>query len=237
MQAPNIALVQTEAASSLVLGTRRESQMKAWLGDPSDPSLEHDTEVSHAILGAHSALRSGAETITALTSDATRSDPERHAVGGEVSARTVAKLEEVQRKLTAKANAYEAAGIETINSAFALKSDDKFMHEQWMGFIHREAANTDGGYGNISAALAKHRGLANVIVSMPAELLNVASAQLDRWKIAAITKWEPRAQENLQMAEDLREVAGRYTRIVGMVRLNFHSPAIAAKTATRVRLT
>lgn len=232
--APNVALVNTEAAVSLIQGTQRDSQLKAWLGDPSQ--FEHITEVSAAIISAHSALRSGADTITALTGDATRSEPERHAVGGEVSARTVAKLEAAQDTLTRHAAAYQAAGEEALRSKFALKPDDRFMHEQWMAFIHREAANKDGGYSNITAALAKHRDLANVIMKLPAELLNVAPAQLDRWKVAAITKWEPGIQDSLQMAEDIREVASRYSRVIGMVKTNFHSKGIAAKVATRVRL-
>jgi hypothetical protein len=38
------------------------------------------------------------------------------------------------------------------------------------------------------------------------------------------------------MAADVKDVASRYTRIVGMVRLKFHSPVVAAKVATRVWL-
>lgn len=231
-----VALVDTPAAEQFVQGTQRPSQLKAWLGDPSSPSFEHDNDVRNAITAAHTALTKGSETITALCADVTRSPAELHAVGAEVSSRTIAALEQAQSTLARNANAYEKAGVEALNSAFALKPDDKFMHEQWIGFVHREAANPDGGYGRISEALAKHRGLANVIMSLPAELLNVAPAQLDRWKIAAITKWEPGIQASLQTAEDIRDVASRYVRVIGMVRTNFHNPAIAAQMATRVRL-
>lgn len=233
---PNIALVNTPAATEFILGTRRPTQVKAWLGDPSNPSFELDGDIRNEITAAHTALAKGAETITALTGDMTRSEPEKHAVGAEVSARTVAALETAKDALVRNANAYEAAGKEALASAFALKPDDRFIHEQWLGFVHREAANADGGYGNISAALAKHRDLANVIMKLPPELLNVAPTQLDRWRVAAITKWEPSAQASLQMAEDIRDVADRYVRVIGMVKTNFANPAIAAKVATRVRL-
>lgn len=207
--------------------------MKAWLGDPSQ--FEHDTEVSSAIISAHSALRSGAETITALTGDATRSEPERHAVGGEVSARTVAKLEEVERKLTANANAYTASANEALKERFALKPEDGWMNDKWVGFI-REQAGVEGGYAKIGEAMLKHRELATLIIKMPAELLGIPERQLQTWRVKAVEKFEPEIQSAAQLGEDIRDIAGRYKRMVGMVKLNFHSPVIAAKVATRVRL-
>jgi hypothetical protein len=232
--APNIALNNTEAAVSLVSGTQRDSQMKAWLGDPSQ--FEHDTEVSAVISDAHSALRSGAETITKLTDDATRSEPERHAVGGEVSARTVAKLEQAQRKLTAKANAYAKGANDALKERFALKAEDSWTNDKWLGLI-RDEAGKEGGYAVISDLIPKHRDLATLIVKMPTPLLGIPERQHTTWMVKAVSKWEPEIQAGLQMAEEIHDVSSRYTRIVGMVRLNFHNPAIAAKVATRVKLT
>ena len=171
-----------------------------------------------------------------MTGDATRSEPERHAVGGEVSARTVAKLEEVQRKLTANANAYTKSADAALKERFALKSEDSWLNDKWLGFV-REQAGVEGGYGVIGETMLKHRELATVIIKMPAELLGVPERQLQAWKVKAVSKWEPEIQAAAQMGEDIREVASRYTRIVGMVRLNFHSPGVAAKVATRVKLT
>lgn len=232
--APNIALVQTEAAVSLIQGTQRDSQMKAWLGDPSQ--FEHDTEVSAVIIGAHSTLRSGAETITALTSDATRSDPERHAVGGEVSARTVAKLEEAQRTLTARAKSYAKAANDALTERFALKAEDGWINDKWLGLV-RDEAGKEGGYGVIGELISQHRDLATLMVKMPTPLLGIPERQHTAWKVKAVSKWEPEIQAGLQMAEDIHDVASRYTRVIGMTRLNFHTPAIAAKVATRVKLT
>ena len=234
MQAPNIALVNTEAAVSLIQGTQRDSQMKAWLGDPSQ--FDHDTEVSAAIIGAHSALCSGGETITALTGDATRSEPERHAVGGEVSARTVAKLEEVQRTLTVKARAYAKAANDALAERFTLKTEDGWTNDKWLALV-RDEASKEGGYGKISDLISKHRDLATLIIKMPTPLLGIPERQHTTWKVKVVSKWEPEIQAGLQMAEDIHHVASRYTRIMGMVRLNFHSPVIAAEVATRVKLT
>ncbi|MDM7956601.1 hypothetical protein [Blastomonas sp.] len=232
--APNIALVNTEAAVSLIQGTQRDSQMKAWLGDPSQ--FEHNTEISGAINSAHSALRSGAETITALTGDATRSDPERHAVGGEVSARTVAKLEEVQQRLKANADAYAQAANQALKERFALKSENAWLNDKWLGFV-RETYAKEGGPATIRETMLQHRDLATLMVKMPTPLLGIPEKQHQEWRVKAVEKFEPEIQSGLQMAEDIRDVASRYTRIVGMVRLNFHSQGIAAKVATRVRLT
>ena len=232
--APNIALVNTEAAVSLIQGTQRDSQMRAWLGDPSQ--FEHDTDTSAAIVSAHSALRSGAETITALTGDATRSEPERHAVGGEVSARTVAKLEEAQRTLTAKAKAYAKAANDALTERFTLKTEDGWTNDKWLALV-RDEAGKEGGYGKIGEMISQYRDLATLMVKLPTPLLGVPERQHTAWKVKAVSKWEPEIQAGLQMAEDIHDVASRYTRIVGMVRLNFHSPGVAAKVATRVKLT
>lgn len=232
--APNIALVNTEAAVSLIQGAGRDSQTKAWLGDPSQ--FEHDTEVSGAIMSAHSALRSGADTITALTGDATRSEPERHAVGGEVSARTVAKLEEVQRKLTANANAYAKSASDALAERFVLRPENNWLYDKWVGFV-RENVGVEGGYGTIRETMLAHRDLATLMVKMPTPLLGIPERQHQDWRVKAVEKYEPEIQAGFQMAEDIRDVASRYTRMIGMVRLNFHSSAIAAKVATRVKLT
>jgi len=210
--------------------------MKAWLGDPSDPSLEHDTKVTGAISVAHTALRNGVETITALTGDMTRSDPEKHAVGGEVSARTVAKLDEVQRTLTAKANAYTKAADEALKERFTLKAEDGWTNNKWCDFI-REQAAVEGGYGVISETMLQHRDLATLIIKMPSVLLGIPPRQHEIWRVKAVEKFEPEIQAAAQMGADIREIASRYVRVIGLVKTNFHTPAIAAKVATRVKLT
>ncbi|MGJ3628506.1 hypothetical protein AB5I41_19050 [Sphingomonas sp. MMS24-JH45] len=59
----------------------------------------------------------GAATIKALTADQTRNEPQKHEAGGEVSAKTVAKLEETQRILQAQSNAYQAGGERTLETS------------------------------------------------------------------------------------------------------------------------
>ncbi|MFN3846525.1 MAG: hypothetical protein ACK4RZ_12005 [Paracoccaceae bacterium] len=210
--------------------------MRAWLGDPSSPSFEHDNDVKNAIIGAHTALRSGATKITALTGDMTRSEPERHHVGGQVSAQTVAALESAQATLKSRANAYEATAKEALRDRFAMKADDKWVYDRWAGFVEREAKNPDGGYANVSAAIGKHRDLAVVMMKLPPELLGVPSEQHVRWQTAAVEKWEPEIGDGFQMAQTIRDVADRYVRITAMVKLNFHSPVIASRMKTRVAI-
>lgn len=231
---PNIALVKTDAAVEFILATERPSQVKAWLGDPSQ--FEADAEASTAITNAHGALRSGATKIRALTEDATRpSDPERHAAGAKVSAETVAVLERAQATLKSRANAYAAAADEALKTRFALKAEAAWTNDKWLGFI-RETYGKEDGPATIRETMLQHRDLATLIVKMPTPLLGIPERQHHEWRVRAIEKFEPEIQVAAQMGADIRDIADRYVRVVGLVRLNFHSPAIAAKVATRVAI-
>ncbi len=234
MTAPNIALVNTEAATEFVMGIQRDTQLTAWLG--SVERFQQDAEVSGAIISARTALRNGGAKITELTGDLTRSEPERHHVGAEVSARTVTALENARSKLLQHASAYEGSAIEAMKERFTLRSEDNWIYDKWLGFVHGEARNTDGGYANIREHMLKHRDLATLMVKMPTPLLGIPESQHEDWKLKAVEKWEPEIQDAAQMGADIRDLASRYPRVIGMVKTNFHSPVIASRMKTRVSL-
>jgi len=233
LTAKKVALVDTPAAVEFIQGTQRDSQKKAWLGDASQFD---DPDVKNAINGAHTALAKGAETITALTSDATRSEPEKHAVGAEVSSRTVAALEQTQTTLASIAKRQADSAAEALANAFPLQPGNAFLYDRWIGFVRDEAKNGDGGYGNITAAVTKYADAATVIMRLPPPLLGIPEAQHDRWKAAAIAKHAPHVNDTADKATAIRDLAAKYTRVIGMVKTNFHNAAIAAQMATRVRL-
>lgn len=233
MTAPNIALVQTEAATEFVLGIQRDSQVNAWLGEVEQ--FPQDQEARGAIISAHTALRNGGATITELTGDLTRSEPERHHVGAEVSARTVASLENSRAVLTRIAEAYESTAVDAIKERFALKSDDNWIYDKWLGFV-RESYGKEDGPATIRETMLAHRDVATLIVKLPSPLLGIPERQHNDWKLKAIEKWEPDIQAAAQMGADIREVASRYPRVIGMVKSNFHSPVIASRMKTRVSL-
>lgn len=226
-------MVKTEAAETFILGTRRPSQLKAWLGDASQFD---DPNAKNAINAATEALTKGAETISALTGDVTRSEPERHAVGAEVSARTVAALEQAQATLKGRADALANETANALANAFPLQPGNAFLYDRWIGFIRDEAKNGDGGYGNITAAVTKYGDAATVIMRLPPPLLGIPEAMHDRWKTAAIAKHAPHVNDTADKATAIRDLAAKYTRIAAMVKTNFHSPVIAGQMATRVRL-
>lgn len=221
-----------EAATDFVQGIERPTQLTAWAGN-AEP-FKDDPIVYNAIKGGHEALLKGAATIKALTADLTRNEPQKHEAGGEVSAKTVAKLEETQRILQAQANAYQAGGDEALKEAFAIKGEDKWLYDRWLSFVDREAVNGEGGFTNIRKAMLSNRELATVIMKMPGELLNLPGDFLQTLRVKAVEKYQPNIQEAYQRAEDLRDLAGKFTSLIGRVKLNFHSPLIAKKMATRV---
>ena len=168
MPTPGYALSNMpEAATDFIMGIERPVQRQAWVGNP-EP-FKDDNAVYNAIQAGHEALINGAETIKALTADQTRSEPERHAAGGEVSAKTVAKLEESQRILQAQANGYQAVGDEALNAAFPMKDGDKWLYDRWLSYVEREAKNQSAGFGNITKAALANRELSTVLMKMPAE--------------------------------------------------------------------
>ncbi|QYU68863.1 hypothetical protein J4558_01550 [Leptolyngbya sp. 15MV] len=233
MTAPNIALVNTEAATEFVMGIQRDTQLTAWLG--SVERFQQDAEVSGAIISARTALRNGGAKITELTGDLTRSEPERHHVGAEVSARTVTALENARSKLMQYANAYEGSALAAVKERFTLRSEDNWIYDKWLGFV-RQQYSEEGGPANIRENMLKHRDLATLFVKMPTPLLGIPEVQHDDWKLKAVEKWEPEIQEAAQMGADIRDLASRYPRVIAMVKTNFHSPVIASRMKTRVSL-
>lgn len=233
MTAPNIALVQTEAATEFVMGIQRDSQVNAWLGEVEQ--FPQDQEARGAIISAHAALRNGGAKVTELTGDLTRSEPERHHVGAEVSARTVAALENSRAVLARIASAYESTAFDAIKERFALKSEDNWIYDKWLGFI-REAYGQEDGPATIRETMLSHRDVARLMVKLPSPLLGIPERQHSDWKLKAIGKWEPDIQAAAQTGADIRELASRYPRVIGMVKTNFHSPVIASRMKTRVSL-
>lgn len=221
-----------EAATDFIQGIERETQLDAWCGR-AEP-FKDDPTIYNAMMAGREALVNGASKIKALTADQTRNEPQKHEAGGEVSAKTVAKLEETQRTLQAQANAYQAGGDEALKEAFAIKDGDKWLCDHWLSYVAREAKNQDGGFANIRKAATTHRELAAVIMKMPGELLGLPADFLQSVRVKAVEKFHPEIQEAWQRAEDLRDIAGRYTSLAARVKLNFHNPSIARKMATRV---
>ncbi len=223
-----------EAATDFIQGIERPTQLNAWTGD-AEP-FKDDPTVYNAMMAGREALVNGASKIKALTADLTRNEPQKHEAGGEVSAKTVAKIEESQRILQAQANAYQAGGDAALKEAFAIKDGDKWLYDRWLSYVEWEAKNQDGGFANIrKAALANHE-LATVLMKMPAELLGLPGDFLNTVRTKAVEKFHPEIQEAYQRAEDLRDIAGRYTSLAARVKLNFHNPSVARKMATRVAL-
>ncbi|GAY21199.1 hypothetical protein SFOMI_1734 [Sphingobium fuliginis] len=192
--------------------------------------------VFNAINAGRTALTNGAAKIRALSSDLTRSEPQRHEAGGVVSAKTVDALEETQRILNARANAYQAAGDEALRDAFPVKAEDTWLHDRWLSFLEREVANQDGGLGNIRKATMANPSLATVIAKMPAELLPVKGDFLARLREEVIDKFHPNIGEAFERAGQMRELAGKYMSLAARVKLNFHSPLHASKMKTRVEV-
>jgi len=230
----NIALVKTDAAVSMLQGIERPSQMNAWLGDAEQ--FQQDQEVRGAVLRAHTALRDGGEKIKLLTLDETRSEPERHYVGGQVSERTVGTLDNTQKVLLRNAAVHHDAAMEALKERFAMRSDDKWLYDRWVGYVEREGSNSDGGYSNIRESMLANRDLAVVLHKVPYQLLGLPVEQVVKWQAKAVERWEPEVQKAFQYAEELRDLAGRYPMVIGMVKLNFHSPVHASKMKTRVSL-
>lgn len=135
-------------------------------------------------------------------------EPERHAVGGEVSARTVAKLEEAERKLTANANAYAKSAADALAERFVLRPENNWLYDKWVGFVRDNVAK-EGGYGTIRETMLQHRDLATLMVKMPTPLLGIPERQHQEWRVKAVEKFEPEIQAGLQMAEDIRDVRWR----------------------------
>lgn len=81
-----------EAATDFIQGIERETQLDAWCGR-AEP-FKDDPTIYNAMMAGREALVNGASKIKALTADQTRNEPQKHEAGGEVSAKTVAKLEE-----------------------------------------------------------------------------------------------------------------------------------------------
>ena len=104
------------AATDFIMGVERPSQLDAWAGK-AEP-FKDDPVTYNAIQAGREALTNGAAKIRALSSDLTRSEPQRHEAGGVVSAKTAGALEDTQRILNARANAYQAAGDEALREAF-----------------------------------------------------------------------------------------------------------------------
>lgn len=223
-----------EAATDFIQGIERPTQLTAWAGN-AEP-FKDDPTVYNAIKAGHEALLKGAATIKALTADQTRNEPQKHEAGGEVSAKTVAKLEETQRILQGQANAYQAGGDERLKEAFAINDGDKWLCDHWLSYVGREAKNQDGGFANIRKAATTHRELAAVIMKMPGELLGLPADFLQSVRVKAVEKFHPEIQEAWQRAEDLRDIAGKFTSLISRTKLNFHSPLIARKMATRVNV-
>ena len=223
-----------EAATDFIQGIERPTQLNAWTGD-AEP-FKDDPTVYNAMMAGREALVNGASKIKALTADLTRNEPQKHEAGGEVSAKTVAKLEETQRTIQAQANAYQAGGDEALKEAFAINDGDKWLCDHWLSYVGREAKNQDGGFANIRKAATTHRELAAVIMKMPAELLGLPGDFLQSVRVKAVERFHPEIQQSWQRAEDLRDIAGRYTSLAARVKLNFHNPSVARKMATRVNV-
>jgi hypothetical protein len=223
-----------EAATDFIQGIERPTQLTAWTGD-AEP-FKDDPTVYNAMMAGREALVNGAAKIKALTADLTRNEPQKHEAGGEVSAKTVAKLEESQRIIQAQANAYQAGGDEALRDAFAINDGDKWLCDHWLSYVGREAKNQDGGFANIRKAATTHRELAAMMMKMPAELLGLPGDFLQSVRVKAVERFHPEIQQAWQRAEDLRDIAGRYTSLAARVKLNFHNPTIARKMATRVNV-
>lgn len=235
MATPGYALSSMpEAATDFIQGIERPTQLNAWAGN-AEP-FKDDPIVYNAIMGGHEALLHGAAKIKRLTNDETRSEPERHAAGGELSAKTVAKLEEAHNVLNAQANAYQAGADAALKEAFALKDGDKWLYDRWLSYVEREAKNQDGGFANIRKATLANRELATVLMKMPGELVGLPADFLQTVRVKAVEKFHPEIQDAFQRAEDLRDVAGRYKSLIARVSLNFHNPLIAKKMKTRVEV-
>lgn len=233
MTTPGYALSgMPEAATDFIQGIERPTTLTAWAG--SAEPFQDDPVCYNAIKASHEALLHGATKIKALTADLTRNEPQKHEAGGEVSAKTVAKLEESHRIIQAQANAYQAGGDAALKEAFVIKDGDKWLCDHWVSFVGREAVNQNGGHANIRKAALAHRELASVIMKMPSELLGLPGDFLQTLRVKAVEKFHPEIQQAWQRAEDLRDVAGKLTSVIGRVKLNFHSPLIARRMATRV---
>lgn len=79
-----------------------------------------------------------------------------------------------------------------------------------------EAKNQDGGFANIRKAATTHRELAAVMMKMPAELLGLLGDFLQSVRVKAVEKFHPEIQEAWQRAEDLRDVAGKFTSLIDL---------------------
>lgn len=233
MSGAKVSLVTTEAAVELIQHSALPTMRNVMLGD----ATRHkgiDDDVFNAIGRAHEQLQAGAAKITALTRDETRSEPERHHAGGQVAAHVIAELEATKAVLTNRADAYAAAAMATLEGKFTVKPERLFMYDRIAGYIEREAKNNDGGYGRITDAIKTNSDFAMVAMTFPHQLLGMPIEHLTRFRTAAVERWASEVATQLRYSEDLRDLAATYAKTIGRVRLNFHSPTIAAKVNTRV---
>lgn len=222
------------AATDFIQAIERPSQLDLMAGK-ADP-FKDDPVAYNAIMAGRTALTNGAAKIRALSSDLTRSEPQRHEAGGVVSAKTVEALEETQHVLNARANAYQAVGDEALREAFPVKAEDKWVYDRWLSFLEREVVNEDGGLANIRKATMANASLATVITKMPAELMPLKGEFLTKLKADVIATHHPNIGEAFARAGQMRELAGKYMSLAARVKLNFHSPLHASKMKTRVEV-
>lgn len=230
---PGVALVKTPEAVEFIQHVGLTMQRNVMLGDPA--KFNNDNDVFNAINRAHTSLEQGAATISALTRDETRSEPERHHVGAQVSERVVAELEATQHVLNVKADGYTKAAMAAVEAKFTPKTERLFMYDRIASWVERMAKDgANNGYGQITEAVKTNSDFAMVVMSFPHQLLGLPHTHLMGFRTTAVETWAPESAQGLMNANQLTDLSERIGKTIGRVKASFSSPMIAAKYKTRV---
>lgn len=230
------SLVNTPEANEFVDNAKLETQRNTMLGNLNTfrKDFKDDPEIYNRVSASHQRLERAAETITALASDGSRNEVEKHAAAKKVADDTIAQLENTRQSLLGLSESYMRGVNERLAEVFKLPEGRSAIQSDIARWIRDEAKNGDGGYANISDAITTNSEFAKVLQNYPYQLLGLPHGQHLEFMNKAIKVWSPESLDAIERYNKLRDTAAKYPATIAKVKGSFYNVLKAAKIHQRV---
>jgi hypothetical protein len=224
-------LVNTPAAQEFLGLLHTESGLNSILGVPDHA----DEYVRPAMLTARFALEGAAKTVTALASDPTRTEVDKHQAAKKVADSVTAKLEAARVALTERADYLTREAMREADRHLGPKVERGALQSEIRSWV-REMAKTSDGLPKIRAAMKASPDAAAVIWHSPSFLAGLPPNIHEELRFEALEASRPDLYAQLSSAASLEHVADKMQRAARRVHSTFYSHAIADQANKRVEV-
>lgn len=223
-------LVKTEAARKFLASMGRNTDRRAYLGDPA----KHQPALNF-ITASHTAMEAALGKLAGLVDDPTRpSDPEKNHAARIVGNKLIETLERSHSGIIATANKIAGDASAAIDAQFAPNPNRAAIEGEIRTWV-RERAKA----GDVAAIKEEMKGspeVAAVVYHSPRFLLGLASDTHESFKADAVETYAPKHMDALGEALELSRVAEHYPAIVKSVKSSFYNNAVADQYRNRVEV-